>query len=443
MFKKLLILLLFVTTFVTAQDTIRVKINPVEDFKSIIIYSIKGGEQRYIANTSLVDEEFKLEIPEGSPIGMYRLHFGRDNGYFDFIYNHESVSVKFEATNPEMTAVFDVSEENKVYQDYLTTIGQQQYKVDSIQFSYFTSEKMPNLEENYRLELNNLYKLQDSFEKRAKDKFAFDFIIANEKFYQPNIVVSTQEYLHLIKEHFYDYVDFSNKNLSQSSFYVDKVIEYVFYVTTSEDLVTDQKNKKEAIVYSMQKIGDNYDVKASVLNVLMYTFASQQNLEMSAFVKKEYLKLPEKYISDIFISKIDALLKLAVGKVVPEIIWQEKGEDKKLLALDIAQNYVLVFWSTTCSHCLSEIPKLYSFTEKISNLKVIAVALEENEISFNEHIKTLPNWINILGLEKWNNEFAKLYDITSTPTYFVLDADKRIILKPKSLEELERYFRGY
>ena len=55
----------------------------------------------------------------------------------------------------------------------------------------------------------------------------------------------------------------------------------------------------------------------------------------------------------------------------------------------------------------------------------------------------MDKWINVLGLNKWENEYAKKYDIVSTPTYFVLDSDKNILLKPESLEELEQYFRGY
>ena len=74
---------------------------------------------------------------------------------------------------------------------------------------------------------------------------------------------------------------------------------------------------------------------------------------------------------------------------------------------------------------------------------MIAVSLEENEAEFNEQIKTMDKWINVLGLNKWENEYAKKYDIVSTPTYFVLDSDKNILLKPESLEELEQYFRGY
>jgi len=35
--------------------------------------------------------------------------------------------------------------------------------------------------------------------------------------------------------------------------------------------------------------------------------------------------------------------------------------------------------------------------------------------------------------------FAETYGLTTTPTYFLLDKDKKFIAKPESLEELESY----
>lgn len=444
MFKKLILILFIATLSVNAQDTIRVKINPVGQFKKVMIYAVVGASQKYIANASMVDDGFKLAIPNGSASGMYRLYFDLNNGYFDFIYNQESVSFTFDADAPETSAIFDVSEENKVYQSYLNSIQSQQYKVDSIQYAYFNPDQKPILIGQYATELNNLYELQESFEKAADGKMALDFIKANEKYYQPEIIASPQEYLNISKKHFFDYIDFSNQQLMQSSFFVDKAIEYVFYMNVAEDKEIDIQLKKDAIEKTMQKVENNFNPKTEILNSLIYAFASQQNLEMTYLVLDEYYsKLPEEFKSEEFVSQIKGMLKTAIGITAPEITWQEDGFEMKLSDLSLAQNYVLVFWSTGCSHCLVDIPKLYDFTSTFSNVKVVAVALEENDGEYLEITKTMTNWVNVLGLDKWDNKYVSMYDITSTPTYFVLDADKKIIAKPNSLEELEQYFRGY
>ena len=44
--------------------------------------------------------------------------------------------------------------------------------------------------------------------------------------------------------------------------------------------------------------------------------------------------------------------------------------------------------------------------------------------------------VNILGLGKWENKIGDTYGINATPTYFVLDKDKKIVAKPEDFEGL-------
>jgi protein-disulfide isomerase len=43
-----------------------------------------------------------------------------------------------------------------------------------------------------------------------------------------------------------------------------------------------------------------------------------------------------------------------------------------------------------------------------------------------------------LGFGKWDNEIGNSYNVTSTPTYFVLDKDKKIMAKPYDFEALKK-----
>ena len=104
-----------------------------------------------------------------------------------------------------------------------------------------------------------------------------------------------------------------------------------------------------------------------------------------------------------------------------------------------AKNYVLVFWSTDCSHCLKEIPELHKLLRDKKAVKVVAFSMEKNDFRWKKMIATLPNWHHILGLNKWENKIAKMYNISGTPTYIVLDANKKIIAKPLTIGKLSAY----
>ena len=191
----------------------------------------------------------------------------------------------------------------------------------------------------------------------------------------------------------------------------------------------------------MFKVGENYQVKSELLSAMLYAFAGQMNVDLVNYISDEYYsKLPLENQNKEFIVYINNMLKAVVGMKAPELFWDENGVEKSLMGLE-AKAYIVVFWSTTCSHCLDEIPKLYKFTQDFEGLQVIAVALEDLKVEFDKLILTMPNWIHVYGKGKWQNEFAKSYNVNSTPSYFVLDQDKKIIAKPEELEDLMEIFQ--
>lgn len=446
MIKKIALACLFLVSItIHAQDSLKVKIAPNNVYKWMMLYKLNGAKQQYVANTTVENEEFNFVIPENSESGMYRLFYDNKNGrYFDVIYNQEAIDVTFDASSPEKSAVFAMSEENKLYQSYLNSIESQQLKLDSIQIVNVNSTTPASivLEEMYQKRLEKLVGLQDYFEKEASGKLAQEFIKTNRKYNSPKLAVSVGEYLKNMQSHFFDNVDFNNKKLINSSLLVDKSMEYVFYINSSDDVETLQNLRKKSISELMDKIGDNNLIKSEVLSSLLYALAGQEELVLVDFVKENYYnKLPEEFKSTKFLNTVNDLLKTAIGSVAPNFLLKEEGKSTDLMQLSGSENYIITFWSTTCSHCLKEIPKLYAFTKDMENVKVIAIALEDDKYGFDHHTQDLSNWINVLGLMKWKNQIARDYDIHSTPSYFVLDKDKKIIAKPEELEDVQELFK--
>lgn len=436
--------LFLVSISIHAQDSLKVKITPNNGYKWMMLYKLNGAKQQYVANTTLENDEFNFVIPENSESGMYRLFYDNENGgYFDVIYNQEAIDVTFDASSPEESAVFAVSEENKLYQSYLNSIQSHQLKLDSVQIANINSATPTNgLEKMYQKRLKKLISIQDYFEKEATGKLAQEFIKTNKKFNSPELATSADEYLKNMESHFFDNVDFNNEKLMNSSLLVDKSMEYVFYINSSEDAETQQNLRKKSIGELMTVIGGNDLIKSEILSSLLYALAGQENLELVKYVKENYYsKLPEGLKSAKFLSTVNDMLKTAIGSVAPNFSLEENGEAKYLLQLTEAENYIVTFWSTTCSHCLKDIPQLYEFVKEKEDLKVIAIALEDDRFGFDHHTQDFPDWINVLGLNKWENEIARDYDVHSTPTYFVLDKDKKIIAKPEDLVDVQELFK--
>ena len=65
MIKKLLIVLILISTTIQSQTYVKGTISPViEDIKYVILYQLKGAKQLYIANTTVENGEFQLDFPE-------------------------------------------------------------------------------------------------------------------------------------------------------------------------------------------------------------------------------------------------------------------------------------------------------------------------------------------------------------------------------------------
>ena len=73
---------------------------------------------------------------------------------------------------------------------------------------------------------------------------------------------------------------------------------------------------------------------------------------------------------------------------------------------------------------------MYEFVKGNEDVKVIAIGLEDEPSQWQREIAKYPEFDHILGLGKWQNEIGRSYNVTSTPTYFVLNGDKKILAKP-------------
>jgi thiol-disulfide isomerase/thioredoxin len=155
-----------------------------------------------------------------------------------------------------------------------------------------------------------------------------------------------------------------------------------------------------------------------------------------------YEKFPIALQNQDFIKDTRLALSTAVGNIAPDFNWKKEGVETSLFEELGTNSTILVFWSSSCGHCLKEIPELYKNTAGDSSIQVIAVGMEEESEDWDQMIQSMPKWKHVLALEKWENPIARSYNIIGTPTYFVLDNSAMIIQKPKDLGVLNQWLEN-
>lgn len=437
--KKLtLIFALLVSYAVSAQHTISGTFSPANEYSWLIAYRLKPGTQNYIADTTIKKGTFNLTIPENAPSGMYRLVYAvpQEEFYFDVIYNgKEDIELTF---NINDGAKFITSQENILYNSHSEAIGSIEQKIVDFYLSGETNKKVFS---DLSKQLKDIQKL---YEEKSEGLIAHEFISANT-LPIPLEYLTIQDYVAFKKTNYFNGVDMENPVLLASTFLTDKISNYVFTALPIETMSQEEtekamSNNVKLVNTMIQKNTTTYRLHV-LYNLWSQAAASNFNI-VSDFIYNSYLKeLATVTGNKDIIDPIDIHNRLRLGAKAPEITWKEVEGEKALSDLTDAENYVLIFWSSTCSHCLKELPALHKELKGNSKVTAIAVGLEDDDISWKKESAKLSNFKHAIALGKWQSDYAKLYDIHATPAYFILDKEKRIIAKPENDKALVEFLK--
>lgn len=427
------LLILGVFTSIEAQKTISGTFSPAEEYTWVIAYYLKPGSQVYEVDTAIKNGAFTLQMPEDAKTGMYRIVYGvpQEEFYFDVIYDgKKDIVLTFNANEG---IKFKTSFENQLFQDYFKKVATLEQKI----IDYYKNQEADK--SDFISLTKELKGVQKKYLEKSKNTIAHNFIAANNP-YIPSKTETLESYVTHRKKQYFTTLDFKNPVLQASNFLTDKVLNYVLTALPLKPLSPEdtelemQKNIRIAAYYIE---GANPIFSTTVFYNLWLQLSASKFNETADFLYSNYLKsLAKENSQPEIIESIEVHNRLRIGALAPEITWKEAGITKKLSTLEESPNYLLVFWSSTCSHCLEQLPKIHKALENNTNTKVIAVGLEDTPGFWKIEIPKLKDFTHVISLGKWESKYAELYAITGTPSYFILDKDKKIVAKPEEYEEV-------
>ncbi len=224
-----------------------------------------------------------------------------------------------------------------------------------------------------------------------------------------------------------------------------------------EDILEDQK------LYITSFIDRNLNSLASII-ALYQSFGQQPVLsekEDFAYFEKLSHSLIKRYPTnphsqDLFL-KVDEIRKylamkqeaeerLKIGNSAPEIDLNNI-EGTSVLLSSLRGKYVLLdFWASWCAPCRQENPVLKKIYNKFRNkgFEIYAVSLDREKQAWLNAVKLDKlDWICVSDLMYWQSPVAKLYDIETIPSNYLIDKEGRIIRKNISSQELESFLITY
>ena len=89
---------------------------------------------------------------------------------------------------------------------------------------------------------------------------------------------------------------------------------------------------------------------------------------------------------------------------------------------------------------MPQISQLYKNQATVKT-EVMAVSMDSTQADWRSYLGQNDfTWINVCDTQGWSGKAAQNYHIYATPSMFLVDRQRKIIAKPKSIEELGKLF---
>ncbi|MEO8117277.1 MAG: redoxin domain-containing protein [Bacteroidota bacterium] len=258
-----------------------------------------------------------------------------------------------------------------------------------------------------------------------------------------------------VKDHFWDNVNFYDGRLLHTPFFDSKINDYLDnYISQQPDSVIEAVNymllssrsDEQMFHYLLAKFTDRY-INPEIMGqdkVFLFLFNNYFSKGDTSWLNASQ----KKYIFD----RAYSLIANQLGDAAPQLdLVDSTGKLVSLYATKAPFTFV-IFWDPLCSHCQEQVPELDSLYEakwKALGVKIFAVNTNENTKPDWEKFITdhhLNGWLHAWQTREARLEdeqtgrpnFRQLFDITQTPTTYLLDENKKIIAKKLSIDQYDQ-----
>lgn len=271
----------------------------------------------------------------------------------------------------------------------------------------------------------------------------------------PPMITNPKDVIIYLSNHFWDLFDFSDTTLiTQADITEQGFVDYVQLLNQlspeeAEQSINTMLNKAKpypTMYGHFARLYEKYfyDPNSPFRNEQLYTPAVNHLVESGVLSKD---------LQGIFSFQQEMLLKNKVGTKATNFAYTLANGDKKMMHA-LQSNYLILFFTNpNCPSCASTTEQLVNskplqdiFSFNTPNNKMLTVLSIYPDANLDEWRKALPH----LPQQHWVNSYDDgevifgnlLYDIKAIPTLYLLDKDKKVVLKDVGLGEIEAYFMG-
>ncbi len=243
-------------------------------------------------------------------------------------------------------------------------------------------------------------------------------------------------------------MDYTDSRLYKSGLFKDAIESHFWLVENSsrplDSVFIEMKHSIDAMMVHLVKD----DKKLNEVTDYLFNLLEQHSLfQASEYLALKVLNETSCTIDQNLAKQLESYRAMKKGSIAPEMVFSgdlvspgyTSNLPKKIS--EINSDYtVVVFGASWCPKCTEELPevaKLYS-KWKEQGIEVVYVSLDDDKKMFDTFVKDFP-FISVCDYKKWSGKIVQDYYVFASPTMFILDKNRQILLRPTSVKQVDAW----
>ncbi|HEY5407840.1 MAG TPA: redoxin domain-containing protein [Ginsengibacter sp.] len=394
--------------------------------------------------------------------GVYSIVFPGKNKLFDFLVDKEQViSIKADTTDLINKTIVTGSKENILFQQYQKFVAAKGANLQ-VEINSYKASKTKNDSVLHEKNYNDLNKELNNYrDKIINDNPESMLAALLTSMKEPKVLIArpvTREdslnNYNYYKQHYWDGITFMDDRIIRTPFFLPKVEKYFREVLSpAPDSIINELD------YLLLRARTAPEMYKFLLNWLTDEYIYPRYMGQDAVFVHLFEKYHSKGVSSWLNEKQMTVISNRAYMLMSNLIGQQaanlemvdsSGKPQPLFEVN-APYTIVCFWDPTCGHCRQEVPEMDSMFHakwQKEGVKIYGVLTDTKEKSkWKEFMNkyNLQSWINVYQTDEQKKieedakrpSYKQLYDVTQTPTLYLLDKDKRIIAKKLTWQQMD------
>jgi thiol-disulfide isomerase/thioredoxin len=245
-------------------------------------------------------------------------------------------------------------------------------------------------------------------------------------------------------------LDYSDIRLYKSGLFRDAIDSHFWLLENSgrslDSVFIEMKVSIDAMVKHLVK--DNKKLN-EVTNHLFDLLEKRSLFQAAEYLAVKVLNEKGCVLEADLAKQLETYRVMKKGNITPEMVFDKdsfakpvKGVDK---LSDIKSKFTLVaFGASWCPKCKEEFSQINTYYDKwkTKGIEVLFVGLEEDRKAFTDFAAHFP-FPSYSDLKKWDSKIVTDYYVFATPTLFLLNDKREIVLRPNSVAQVDAWVRTF